>query len=66
VAPPDVLRARVRERRHDASEADVAVIELLQSRQDPLSAAEQANTITLDTTGAMDTATLAQQWLARA
>lgn len=65
VAPVDVLRARVRERRHDASEADVAVIDLLLERQEPLTADEQANAITLDTTGTADAAALAAQWLTR-
>jgi len=41
-APMDVLRQRVRERRGDASEADLAVLEVLARAAQPLGKAEQA------------------------
>lgn len=63
VAPVEVLRLRVQQRQQDASEADVAVIDLLQARQDALTAEEQAASITVDTTRALDTAALAGAWL---
>ena len=40
-APMDVLRQRVRERRGDASEADLAVLEMLAGAGQPLGKAEQ-------------------------
>ena len=56
-APPDVLRERVR-RRHatggDASEADVAVLDSQLLHLDPLSTAEAAHALRIDTTAPVD------------
>jgi aminoglycoside phosphotransferase family enzyme/predicted kinase len=46
-APPEVLRRRLASRRHDASEADVQVLERLAGSAEPLSDAEQALAIPL-------------------
>ncbi len=47
-APETVLRARIRARRGDASEADEAVLQRLRDAGDPLTPAEQAWTDTFD------------------
>ncbi len=67
-APPEVLRERVRQREargNDASEAGVAVLERLMLTREPLSAAEQACAIEVDTTRTLVTGELAADWLAR-
>ncbi len=46
-----VQRRRVAARRGDASEADLAVLDLQREREEPLDAQEQACTIHVDTTG---------------
>ncbi|GAB4359674.1 MAG: AAA family ATPase [Immundisolibacter sp.] len=49
-APQEVLRARVAARRGDASEATVAVLAAQQAAYRPLTAAERAQTVCIDTT----------------
>ncbi len=56
------LRERVRQRRNDASEADVAVLEMLQARQQPLSTPELACTATFTTEEAPDSTSNSQAW----
>ena len=51
VAPPEVLEARVQQRRRegrDASDADLAVLARQQERLEPLSPSERDVTVTLD------------------
>ncbi len=56
------LRQRVRLRRNDASEADVAVLQLLQKSQQPLSAQELASTARFTTEEAPDSEANARGW----
>jgi hypothetical protein len=66
-APPEVLRQRVRERTlrgGDASEADEAVLALLERQQEPLHDDEAAYTLQVDTARTLSTASLAAAWLA--
>jgi predicted kinase len=68
-APPAVLRERIaaRQRRaDDASEADAAVLDQQLQWSEPLSAAERAEAIVLDTTAPFDAAGLAARWQAHA
>ncbi|WP_372524386.1 AAA family ATPase [Piscinibacter sp.] len=67
-APIEVLRERVRARelrRDDASEADAAVLERLNSQREPLDDAERTQAIRVDTRTALAPAALAADWLAR-
>lgn len=66
-APMALLRERVaaREQRGgDASEADVAVLERLAARAEPLGADERAASLDADTSGPIDVAALGRRWLA--
>lgn len=56
------LRERVRQRRNDASEADVAVLEKLRAAQQPLSAPELAWSANFTTEQAPDSKANAQNW----
>jgi aminoglycoside phosphotransferase family enzyme/predicted kinase len=56
------LRQRVRLRRNDASEADVAVLQLLQKSQQPLSAQELASTARFTTEEAPDSEANSLGW----
>lgn len=65
-APEAVLRERVQaraQRGDDASEADAAVLARQLQFAQPLSPAEQACTLSVDTTGAVDALALAQRWM---
>lgn len=53
-ADPAVQRQRVADRRGDASEADLHILDRQLQRQEPLAEAEQAVTIVVDTTGPPD------------
>ena len=67
-APMALLRERVgarEQRRDDASEAGVAVLEQLSAQREPLGDAERAQAIRVDTRQALAPATLAADWLAR-
>ena len=67
LAPMDVLRSRVGQRRRagaDASEADEAVLARLADVAEPLSADELACSITVPTDRPVDATSLAAQWLA--
>ncbi|HJV96167.1 MAG TPA: AAA family ATPase [Albitalea sp.] len=67
-APLALLRERVRareERRDDASEAGVAVLEQLNALREPLSDAERAQAIRVDTRQTLAPSTLAADWLSR-
>ena len=61
-ASDTVLRERVRQRRNDASEADVAVLHLLQAGQQPLTRSELACTAHFTTEEAPDSETNARAW----
>jgi predicted kinase len=61
-APAATLRARVRQRRNDASEADVAVLEKLQALQQPLAPGELACCVRFTTAEAPDSKANAQAW----
>ena len=66
-APEPVLRARVAARSaggHDASEADVAVLQRQTASHEPLDAGERANALDVATDGTVDVAALAVRWLA--
>ncbi len=66
-APEPVLRARVAARSaggHDASEADVAVLQRQIASHEPLDAGERANALDVATDGTVDVAALAVRWLA--
>jgi hypothetical protein len=56
------LRERIRQRRHDASEADVEVLEKLQAAQQPLSRHELAFTAKFTTGETPDSAANSQGW----
>lgn len=56
------LRKRVRQRRNDASEADVAVLQLLQKSQQPLATQELANTARFTTEEAPDSRANSRGW----
>jgi predicted kinase len=56
------LRQRIRQRRHDASEADVAVLKMLQGAQQPLSAQELASAARFTTEEAPDSGANSQAW----
>jgi hypothetical protein len=56
------LRQRVRQRRDDASEADVAVLNLLRAARQPLSAEELASTARFTTAEAPDSGANARGW----
>jgi predicted kinase len=60
-----VLRERVAQRQArggDASEADVAVLEMLAQRGEPLGGDERAQTIEVDTTAALDIDRIVERW----
>ena len=57
-----ILRERIRQRRDDASEADVAVLDMLQVAQQPLSSSELAVTVRFTTEKAPDSAANSQAW----
>ena len=57
-----LLRQRLQQRRNDASEADVAVLEKLQQVQQPLSSAENAWSARFTTEQAPDSKANAQNW----
>ena len=61
-APENALRQRLNQRQHDASEADVAVLEKLRSVQQPLAAGERAGSARFTTAQAPDSKTNAQAW----
>lgn len=61
-APDAILRERIQQRRNDASEADVAVLELLQKIQQPLSAHELGYSTKFTTAEAPDSKLNAQAW----
>jgi predicted kinase len=61
-APDAELRQRVRQRRNDASEADVAVLQLLQKSQQPLSVQELAKTARFTTEEAPDSEANSRGW----
>ncbi len=61
-APDPALRQRIEQRRHDASEADVAVLEKLQTLQQPLSSEERAWSVRFTTAQAPDSRANAQAW----
>ena len=56
------LRERIRQRRHDASEADVAVLEKLKAFQQPMSTEELACTVRFTTEEAPDSESNSQAW----
>ncbi|MFZ2163314.1 MAG: AAA family ATPase [Sideroxyarcus sp.] len=56
------LRERIRQRRNDASEADVAVLDMLLSKQQPLSPRERASTAGFTTEETPDSAANVQAW----
>ena len=56
------LRKRIRQRRNDASEADVAVLDMLQSKQQPLSQRELACTAIFTTEDTPDSADNTRAW----
>lgn len=67
VAPVQTLRQRIEQRQraaNDASEADLAVLDHQLSNHEPLTPAEQAYTLTLDTSSDLDLAGLSQRWMA--
>ncbi len=67
-ASPALLRQRVAARDasgHDASEADVAVLEGQLARHEPLAADEHGAVLEVATDGAVDMADLRARWLAR-
>ncbi len=57
-----MLRERIRQRRNDASEADVAVLEILKETQQPLSVHELACTVRFTTEEAPDSDANSQAW----
>lgn len=57
-----VLRKRIRRRRNDASEADIAVLDILQESQQPLSSHELACTVNFSTEEAPDSDANARGW----
>ncbi len=61
-APDVTLRARIRQRSNDASEADVNVLEMLQARQQPLSRQELVVTAKFSTAEAPDSELNAKAW----
>ena len=68
-APEPVLRERVAARSaagHDASEADVAVLQRQLDTHEPLDADERANALDVATDAPVDAAALAARWLAGA
>ena len=65
-APAAMMQARIAQRQatgHDASEADAAVLARLDAAREPLRCDEKANTIVVDASQPLPTATLAQRWL---
>ncbi len=67
-APLDLLRERVcarAQRRDDASEADVAVLEQLSAQREPLGDSERVQAIHVETPNALAPAALAADWLGR-
>jgi hypothetical protein len=56
------LRERIRQRRNDASEADVAVLDMLQSKQQPLSPRELSCTAIFTTEEPPDSAANTRAW----
>lgn len=56
------LRQRLDQRRHDASEADVAVLEKLRKVQQPLSSEERARAVSFSTAQAPDSKANARAW----
>jgi aminoglycoside phosphotransferase family enzyme/predicted kinase len=66
-APAPELRRRIRHRRmhgHDASEADLAVLEEQLARQEPLDEAQMQQVVDIDTGEPVDIATVEQRWYA--
>lgn len=61
-AKDEALRERIRQRRNDASEADVAVLEMLRTVQEHLSRAELGWTAEFTTEEAPDSAANSQGW----
>ncbi|NCN87908.1 MAG: AAA family ATPase [Gallionella sp.] len=61
-APETALRQRLNQRQHDASEADVAVLEKLRAVQQPLAPEEHAWTARFTTAQAPDSETNARAW----
>lgn len=61
-AGDSTLRERIRQRRNDASEADVAVLDMLQAKQQPLSSGELACTVRFTTEEAPDSDANSQGW----
>ncbi len=53
-APADVLRERIRNRKHDASDADLAILEKQLEEYQAMARDEQAECIPVDTTAAVD------------
>lgn len=65
-APDETIRQRLRERairRRDASEADTAVLDYQLAEEEPLTADEQALSVKVDTTAAVDLAGLVERLL---
>lgn len=56
------LRARILQRHNDASEADLAVLELLQNKQEPLTEDELAHTVTFNAESAWEESNHDQSW----
>jgi aminoglycoside phosphotransferase family enzyme/predicted kinase len=61
-AQDSMLRRRIHQRRNDASEADVAVLEMLQAKQQPLLAHELSYTASFTTEEPPDSKTNSQNW----
>lgn len=61
-AEDTTLRERIRQRRNDASEADVAVLDMLQAKQQPLSPRELVYTVRFTTGEAPDSDANSQGW----
>ncbi len=53
-APAEVLRQRIRARKHDASDANLAILEKQLEEYQPLTEAEQADCISIDTSTEVD------------
>jgi predicted kinase len=56
------MRKRIHQRRNDASEADVAVLEMLQAKQQPLSPHELACSVKFTTEESPDSKANSQSW----
>jgi aminoglycoside phosphotransferase family enzyme/gluconate kinase len=60
-APEDVLRQRIVEREHDVSDADLSVLEYQLSNWEPLRESETGNTISIDTSEALNANSLVDE-----